>query len=150
MRDIKGHLKFLVLHVISQEPSHGYHIMKKISQIMGAEPPSPGALYPVLSSLRKQRYIETHEEGKKKIYRLSEKGRKFLKEHEKEIKEALEFAERFRMFSEICGSSIRNVMDVIFKNVKNLSSDQKSKLKQITEEFEKKVYSIVYGGKNEK
>lgn len=81
---------------------------------------------------------------------MSEKGRKFLKEHEKEIKEALEFAERFRMFSEICGSSIRNVMDVIFKNVKNLSSDQKSKLKQITEEFEKKVYSIVYGGKNEK
>ncbi|AAD35374.1 MULTISPECIES: PadR family transcriptional regulator [Thermotoga] len=150
MRDTKGHLKFLVLHIISQQPSHGYYIMKKISQIIGAEPPSPGALYPILSSLRKQKYIETYNEGKRKVYRLTDKGRKYLEEHKEEIKKALDFAERFRVFSEICGLSLRNVVDVIFKNAKDLTPEQKKKLKHATEDFERNVYNIIYGGKNSK
>ncbi|MCD6552309.1 PadR family transcriptional regulator [Thermotoga sp.] len=146
MRGFKGHLKLLVLHIISQEPSHGYSIMKKISELIGAEPPSSGALYPILASLKRRKFIEEQVEGRRKVYSLTKKGKKFLSENEKNLKEALLAAERLKEFYELGGKELKNVAVLIFKNLSHLSSSQKDQLKTTLKELERKIQRIIYGG----
>ncbi|PLV60066.1 PadR family transcriptional regulator [Thermotoga sp. KOL6] len=146
MKEFKGYLKLIVLHILSKRPSHGYSIMKEISQMLGSEPPSPGALYPVLASLRRQKLILLRSEGKKKIYSLTEKGREFLEKHSDEYKEALELAKKLREFSEIGGKELKDVAKLIFENLSSLNSSQKEKLQNALRELKKTVQRIIYGG----
>lgn len=70
---------YLVLLALSNEPLHGYGIIKKIEQYsIGDIVLAPGTLYGVLTNLQKQNLIEIvsaeKESRQKKIYRLTDQG----------------------------------------------------------------------------
>lgn len=68
-----GGLKYYVLWLLSGEPMKGSEIMDKIQkQTMGWWRPSPGSIYPLLSSLEEEKLIVKMEDGK---YSLTEMGR---------------------------------------------------------------------------
>jgi len=76
-------LRVLVLSVIATGETHGYEIRSRIAQLTGGHVKlSPGMLYPLLLILRREGLIEVskeYEEGrKKKVYRLTPKGREYL------------------------------------------------------------------------
>ncbi|WP_180041684.1 MULTISPECIES: PadR family transcriptional regulator [unclassified Acinetobacter] len=53
-----GHMKLLVLHLISKAPKFSYDIIKDVGAIVGGGySPSTGTIYPTLNYLEEQQYI---------------------------------------------------------------------------------------------
>ncbi len=71
-------LKLLILWELSEKSMSGYDIIKGM-KVQGKKAPSPGSLYPILHDLHNDNLVSLEEEGKKKIYSLTKKGRLFLK-----------------------------------------------------------------------
>lgn len=70
---------YLVLLALTEEPLHGYGIIKKIEEYSDGDIVlAPGTLYGVLTNLQKQKLIELvtaeKESRQKKVYRLSDDG----------------------------------------------------------------------------
>ena len=72
-----GELRLLLLHLIAQEPRHGYELIKAVEDMTGGSySPSPGTVYPTLSLLEDEGLIrEVEGDEPRKAYRATEKGR---------------------------------------------------------------------------
>ncbi|WP_180020675.1 PadR family transcriptional regulator [Acinetobacter sp. YH16044] len=71
-----GHMKLLVLHLISQSPKFSYDIIKDVGAIVGGGySPSTGTIYPTLNYLEEQQYIhaELNAEDRKQ-YSVTQSG----------------------------------------------------------------------------
>ncbi len=73
----QGDLRFVVLKLLGEKPSHGYEIIKAVEERFGgAYAPSPGIVYPTLTLLEEQGLIAVVEtEGPRKLYGLTDEGR---------------------------------------------------------------------------
>ncbi len=73
-------VKFYTLLLLGEKQQHGYEIIKEISGKIGKKV-SAGETYPFLKSLVEQGYVRILKSGKrdKKVYGLTQEGRKFLK-----------------------------------------------------------------------
>ncbi len=68
-------LKFIVLKIIRDSPTHGYDIIKKIEQRSdGRWTPSAGSIYPILEDLEKNGIILSEEIERKKVYAITPRG----------------------------------------------------------------------------
>src|SRR4051812_34569522 len=83
----QGDLKFVVLNMLAEKPRHGYEIIKELEERFGgAYAPSPGTVYPTLTMLEDLGFARvTPEEGGRKIYEITEEGRKHLAEHSQTV-----------------------------------------------------------------
>ena len=79
-----GDLQLLVLALLEEKPRHGYEIIKEIEERFGGMySPSPGTVYPTLTMLEDLGYARAMpEENGKKIYQITEEGRKHLAENQ--------------------------------------------------------------------
>ena len=80
----KGDFKYLVLDLLKDKPSYGYEIIQALaSRFHGFYTPSAGVVYPTLQLLEEMGYITASQQNGKKVYTITEEGRKFLSEQEK-------------------------------------------------------------------
>ena len=85
-------LRLLVLHLLKDEPRHGYDLIKAIEALSaGLYAPSPGMIYPMLNMLADEGLISelAGEEGRRR-YAITDAGRAALEAAEAELKDALE------------------------------------------------------------
>jgi len=80
----KGYIRIGVLILLSKKSSHGYEIMKEISdRTKGFWHPTAGGVYPILKDLEKLDYIKgewhTQRNRKIKVYQITESGKIILK-----------------------------------------------------------------------
>ena len=74
-----GDLRYVILHLISDAPRHGYEIIKVIeSRTSGAYSPSPGVVYPALTLLEEWGLAAVTVEGTRKLYSITGEGRREL------------------------------------------------------------------------
>jgi len=86
-----GALRWVLLSLIADKPSHGYELIKAIEARMGGTyTPSPGVIYPSLTLLEDMGALSVVAEGGKKRYAVTDEGRRLLGENA----EALSHAER--------------------------------------------------------
>lgn len=88
---LKGVLDMCLLAVISEEPSYGYEMARKLTS-RGLDLASEGAIYPVLSRLQRNGLVEGYlvaspEGPARKYYRLEKKGVAALEEWSKAWRE---------------------------------------------------------------
>ena len=85
-------LKILVLHLLKDEPRHGYDLIKAIENMSaGLYSPSPGMIYPMLSMLADEGLIsEVAGEESRRRYAITDAGRAALDAAEAELKDALQ------------------------------------------------------------
>ena len=77
-----GTLRWLLLSLIAEKPSHGYELIKAVeTKLDGAYSPSPGVIYPSLTLLEEMGALESAAEGGKKLYSITEAGRALLAEN---------------------------------------------------------------------
>ncbi|BAI61269.1 PadR-like family transcriptional regulator [Methanocella paludicola SANAE] len=87
----KGFLKMIVLKIISKKPIHGYDIIHAIETIThGHWVPSPGSIYPVLDFLEARGYVSMEEIDRKKVYTITEEGKKALEAIEEKRRQLTE------------------------------------------------------------
>ena len=65
---------------LRDQPLHGYGIIKAIEDVSG-HAPSAGVIYPTLQMLEDQGCVAMNEEDNRKIYVITDSGRRFLDEH---------------------------------------------------------------------
>jgi DNA-binding PadR family transcriptional regulator len=82
----KGDLKYVILNLISEKPSHGYEIIRAMEESFhGFYVPSAGSVYPTLQMLEDMGYVKSSEHDGKKVYTITEEGRNFLKEQHETV-----------------------------------------------------------------
>ena len=77
-----GALRWVLLSMIADKPSHGYELIKGIESRMGGTyAPSPGVIYPSLALLEDMGAVSVEAEGGKKRYAITDEGRRLLDEN---------------------------------------------------------------------
>ncbi|MBI2076385.1 MAG: PadR family transcriptional regulator [Candidatus Aenigmarchaeota archaeon] len=72
-----GLLQMQVLWVLNRKPSHGYDIMKQM-QILKTTKVTQGTLYPTLQRLVDLGLIKRHNQERKIVYTITDKGKKTM------------------------------------------------------------------------
>ncbi len=76
----RGILKFVLLKLLAEEPRHGYDLIRAFRH-KGWAAGGPGSIYPLLAGLEEEGLIAGRDEGERRTYELTEKGRRLLDEH---------------------------------------------------------------------
>jgi DNA-binding PadR family transcriptional regulator len=86
-----GELRLVLLKLISEQPRHGYDLIRAIEELTGGRyAPSPGVVYPTLTMLEEMDFIEqAGGEGARKPYQITDAGTAHLEENEEEADELL-------------------------------------------------------------
>lgn len=90
---IKGSTPMLVLRLLSQQPMHGYEIIKSMEAASsGVFTLNEGTLYPILHALERDSLVAAQWEGdtnrRRKVYALTPQGGKALREKQHEWERA--------------------------------------------------------------
>jgi DNA-binding PadR family transcriptional regulator len=84
----KGDFKYLILDFLKDKPSYGYEIIQALEgRFHGFYSPSAGVVYPTLQLLEEMGYVTSSQQDGKKVYTITEGGRKFLAEREQVAEE---------------------------------------------------------------
>ena len=87
----RGQVRYLVLDALAAQPRHGYEVIQAIGEkSRGAYKPSPGVVYPTLQMLEELGLARTVAQGDRKVYEITDEGRRDLKEHADEVAEFYE------------------------------------------------------------
>ncbi len=82
----RGDLKLVILDLLSEQPRHGYDIIQALEKrFHGFYTPSPGSVYPILQLLEDQDFVKSNQQSGKKVYTITQDGKKFLLENAEEI-----------------------------------------------------------------
>ena len=96
----QGDLRWAILSLIADKPSHGYELIKAIEERAGGVySPSPGVIYPTLTLLEDLGYIAAVDaQGARKAYAITDEGRVALTQNEATVQTIFQrvsaFAER--------------------------------------------------------
>jgi DNA-binding PadR family transcriptional regulator len=106
-------LKAVLLHLLKDEPRHGYDLIKAIEAMSaGLYSPSPGMIYPMLSMLADEGLIAeiAGAEGRRR-YAITDAGRAALDAADAQLKEALQrLADMARHASDRSSDPLREAM----------------------------------------
>ena len=141
----KGAFKGLVLFALSEKPMHGYEIMKTIeSRFRGFYKPSAGAMYPALRSLRRAGLVIVSGGERRKVYRMTAKGRAFLHGRRAEMEkryreiEAEVGPEKAALFRDF-----RRTARLLMPNIHDLTPAQAVQLSKALAELREKIAKIL-------
>ena len=119
----KINLKLIILWELSENSLSGYDIIKKMKG-KGMKAPSPGSLYPILHDLHNEKLLSVNEEGKKKIYSLTKKGKLFLKK-----------------MNDLHSKSVSEMMSQLGRIAKGDELGYYERMNKISEEYRKEMFS---------
>lgn len=78
----------MVLKHLNKEILSGYDLMRYLD--MSGNKSSPGYIYPLLKDLQRNTFISVKKEGRRKIYSITQKGKKLLEDLENKNREMME------------------------------------------------------------
>lgn len=133
---LRDKLKTLIVRQLAKEPTSGYGLIKQIEEATGWRP-SYGSMYPMLEHLHEGGLISYKEDGRKKVYHLTTKGRAAHKEGERQQAQMFErMRNNLKLMSHMCGidSKAHNqLVDVFFSSLERGEMPFKEILRSTTE-----------------
>jgi len=86
-----GDVKLVVLKLLSEEPSYGYQLIKRMEErLAGGYTPSAGVIYPTLTLLEEEGFATSSTENNKKVYSVTPEGLAYLKGNQRRLEELFE------------------------------------------------------------
>ncbi len=141
-----GALRFIVLQLISEQPRHGYDIIKEIEQRIGrGYSPSPGVIYPLLAMLQDEGYVTVAPNGNKNLHTITPEGKAYLEENRSFVDAIMD---RMSSKSRSAPGDLRDVLFDLRKGLlfnlrgKRLSPEQVAKIREILKRTIDEVNSI--------
>jgi DNA-binding PadR family transcriptional regulator len=74
----RGVLKFIVLQMLAAQPHHGYDLIRHFRHKGWRG--GAGSIYPLLASLEAEGFVVSRDEGERRMYEITEKGRAHLEQ----------------------------------------------------------------------
>jgi len=75
----RGILKFVLLKLLADESRHGYDLIREFRR--KGWPSGAGSIYPLLAALEEEALITGRDDGERRMYEVTDKGREHLREH---------------------------------------------------------------------
>ena len=75
---MSGYLRHIVMKTLAGGRLSGYGLTKAIEKSTGTWKPSFGSIYPLLEKLLKEKLVDFEVEGRRKVYFLTNEGKKHL------------------------------------------------------------------------
>jgi len=144
LRMERGNIKFFVLMTLREHPLHGYGIIKAIEDLSG-HAPSAGVIYPTLQMLEDQGCVTMNEEDHKKIYVLTNEGRRFLDSHD-DIVERLRSRAAQPRWSSLpgVGRRIGEIARTIFSNYSYLDDEKTHQIERILDDAKRQIGEVIF------
>ena len=114
-----GELRLVLLHLVSEQPRHGYDLIKSIEELTGGNyAPSPGVVYPTLALMTDEGVTdEQAATGSRKAFAATEAGTRELAEKADEVTALIErlkaLAEAEPQSAPPIGRAIANLMSAL-------------------------------------
>lgn len=147
----RGNVRYLVLDAIREQARHGYEIIQSIEErSRGAYRPSPGVIYPTLQLLEELGHARVVEQEARKVYGITDEGKKDLEAHRDEVAEFYErssdddWEQHAEDFAELMRRTAR-----LFKSFKRaarrgyLSSRAKMQIREVLDDATKRIEAIL-------
>jgi DNA-binding PadR family transcriptional regulator len=146
----KGDLKYVILDLLKDKPSHGYEIIRAMEESFhGFYSPSAGSVYPNLQMLDDMGYASSSEHDGKKIYTISEEGKQFLKEHQEDVNRIKSQMKEWRSphhnheaFIQTM-SEIRNLGRKVGRNAHQLDSKKLEQIQKVIAGVQDEINNII-------
>lgn len=91
VKGMRGIFRDIVLYTLyNLGEAHGYAIRGFINKNLSIYTPSSGILYPTLRELEKEGLVESKWIGRKRVYKLTEKGRLYVENRKSEIEKTID------------------------------------------------------------
>lgn len=133
----KGFLKFILLDLLREKPSHGYDLIRELEERShGFYIPSPGSIYPVLQKLCEKGMISCQDQEGRKTYTITADGLKLLKERAGVIEHLKHISEhQARHFNKAewqdTIGELQRMRQLFGKKMGNLTPEQKKQVQQV-------------------
>ena len=139
----RGDVRSAILHLLTEEPMHGYQIMSELSaRTDGIWQPSPGSIYPTLNQLEDEGHVRAEEKDGKKVYALTDTGRAEVADDDEDAP--------WELFSSPYSKGLMALRDTgfqlgaaVMQVARAGSEDQAEQARQVLEEAKRRLYEIL-------
>lgn len=145
----RGDLKYVILDLIKEKPSYGYEIIRALEERShGFYTPSPGVVYPTLQMLEEMGYASAAERDGKKIYTITEEGRKFLAERKEQAEEVRKHMKRhwnpenMDVIMDMMGD-FKELGRLMKQRARNIEADKMEKIREVIASATKEIKAIL-------
>ncbi|EKT57144.1 PadR family transcriptional regulator [Providencia burhodogranariea] len=137
-----GDLHIMVLSLVAKKPSYGYEIIKDIQEASsGLYVPSPGVIYPTLTLLEEQGFLESEViERNRKSFTITQEGVEHLQQNQET--EAIIFRKLAKARDMQHGGNLAEDIEVAVHRFKALLR-HKMVLKQLNEDQTRQIAQII-------
>lgn len=132
----RGELRLVLLHLIAEEPRHGYDLIRQIEEMTGGHyAPSPGIIYPTLTLMAEMDLVdEAVDDDGKKIYSITPDGKSKLVAEENRIAQILDRLEGIAQVDAASdGASIRRAVHNLKSAIRIRLTDEETGSEKILE-----------------
>jgi DNA-binding PadR family transcriptional regulator len=141
----RGVLKFVLLKLLAEMPRHGYDLIRAFREKgWGA---GAGSIYPILGALEAAGLITGRDEGDRRTYEISEKGRQLLKEHVADFGRFFEDDDEEGDETEGQGDKLRESAGRLMRAISQLGPSSKpetiERVRELLDEVRKEVYKLL-------
>ena len=106
-----GELRLAILSLLSEGPKHGYQLMKEMQERSGgAYRASAGSVYPTLQQLEDEGLVRAEMQNGRRVYQLTEEGRKELESDPIGVRRIWERAERCEDWGQFMGPETFSIL----------------------------------------
>jgi len=144
----RGILKFALLKLLEELPRHGYDLIRAVREKGWGG--GAGSVYPLLSALEAAGLIAGREEGERRIYEITEQGRRLLGEHAAELERILNETEESDEGDEAeddatakLRDSARRLMQAIAQLGPSSKPETLERVSQLLKEARKEIYELL-------
>jgi DNA-binding PadR family transcriptional regulator len=120
-----GEVRLALLSLLGEGPKHGYQLMKEMRERSnGAYRASAGSVYPTLQQLEDEELIESDQQSGRRVYRLTDAGKKELEKEAPAVRDIWERAEECEDWGAFAGPDAMGLwgpMAMLIKSAVNAS-----------------------------
>ncbi len=141
----RGILKFALLKLLSEVPRHGYDLIREIRRKgWGA---GAGSVYPILAALEGAGLIAGRDEGDRRIYEITEQGRRLLGEHAAELERLLNDEDDEEDSPDGTAEQLRDAAGRLMQAISQLGPRSKpetiERARELLDETRKEIYQLL-------
>ncbi len=149
-RTRRGDIKFLLLELLSEQPSHGYDLIKRIeTRYSGFRRLSPGSVYPTLQLLEDSGYVTSEPTEGKRVYTITDEGRQLLAQRAQQGSSASPWdafkttaAGKPQEFNQL-RQAATELAGAVFQVARSGNSQRMNRVRELLERAKRDIYKIL-------
>jgi DNA-binding PadR family transcriptional regulator len=142
-RTRRGDIKFILLELLAERPSHGYDLIKAMENRYGQfRRLSPGSVYPTLQMLEDGGYLTSEAQGGKRIYTVTEAGLALLAERPQDGSFRREMDDVPSEFGEL-RSAASELMAIVTQVARRGNPEEMGQVRELIDRVKREIYALL-------